>query len=395
MFNERLMILTRKEGNLLQFFLRLSLHRICWMIVVFYLFILSSFAQKGLTIEPTLHLGAVTKHTPKLTFDVKGASVGADVNFKFQTFGKKEWHEWRNFPLLGVTAFWMRFGNEAVLGQTFAVAPNITIPLFEKKKWKGFYQIGSGIAYMTRKYEVVDNPKNNAIGANRVSTILMKFYLARQLNSNWKFHTGISLNHFSNGGSRLPNFGINVPALMMSVSYTPEPLEQKDFIFHEKSRVRNRKFGVDAHAGFGLVQRFAIGGPRYPVYVFSLGGNYYLNRVNRLVAGFEYEQNKAIYNFALHTSNSPTREDAWKKASRLTFFLGDEFLFGSWSITLQLGVYLGKFSFLKSGATYTKFSTRYYFPIKGFLKNKIFLNVSLKTHLTVAEYISVGGGMNF
>ena len=206
---------------------------------------------------------------------------------------------------------------------------------------------------------------------------------------------GLSLNHFSNGSSRLPNFGLNIPALMIGANYAPQPLQKEDYIFHKKNRKTVQRFGLDIHSGAGLVQRFAIGGPRFPVYFVALSGNYYLNQVNRLVAGFEYEQNKAIYTFALHTGHSMTREDAWKKASRLTFFVGDEFLFGSWSMTLQMGFYLGDFSFLKSGVVYNKFSTRYYLPNKGFFKHKIFLSFSLKSHLTVAEYFGIGGGVNF
>lgn len=395
MFNERLTKLTAwtfKNPRNSSF--RTVFRTVCGILCLLS-FNCNSFGQNGFSIEPSFHFGAVTKHTSKLTFQVKGPTFGADVNFKFQTFGKKEWQEWRKFPWLGVTATWLRFGNEPVLGQAFAIAPNVTIPLFEKKRWKGHFQVGTGIAYMTRKYHVNDNPNNNAIGAHRVSTMLLKFYIDRQINEKWKFNIGMSLNHFSNGGSRLPNFGLNIPALMIGVNYAPQPLEVEDFIFHKKNRTRIRKFGLDVHAGLGLVQRFVIGGPRYPVYVYSLGGNYYLNRVNRLIVGFEYEQNKAIYNFALHTYHSTTREDAWKKASRVTLFAGDEFLFGSWSIILQAGVYLGRFSFLKSGNFYTKFSTRFYFPSKRFFKQKFFLNVSLKTHLSVAEYISVGGGINF
>ena len=352
-------------------------------------------AQKGFQLEPVLHFGVVTKHTPELKFKVKSPTVGMDLNFKFKSFGTKEWQEWRKFPTLGVTATWMRFGNTAILGQAFSITPNITLPLFNAKKWEGYFQVGSGIAYMTKTYNAVNNPENNAIGSHGVASMLMRFYAARQIRPRWKMNVGISLNHFSNGGSRLPNFGLNIPALMVGLNYTPQPIEPTDFIFHQKEKTATRKFGLDLHFGSGLVQRFAIGGPRFPVYFVALGGNYYLNRVNRLVAGFEYEQNRAIYFFSLHTFHSFTTADARKKASRLTFFVGDEFLFGRWSITLQMGVYLGKFSFLKSGTFYNKFSTRYYLPQKGVLKQKVFLCFSLKSHLTVAEYFGFGGGINF
>jgi len=177
-----------------------------------------------------------------LTFAVKGPTIGADVNFKFQTFGKKDWHQWRKFPQFGIAAAWFRFGNTSILGNAMTVCPNITTTLFEGGKWKGHFQVGTGVAYLTKKYNPVSNPENNAIGSNITASMLMKFYAARQLNSNLKFQAGVSLNHFSNGGSRLPNFGLNVPALMLSINYSPEPLSATDFIFHEKSKKAIRKF---------------------------------------------------------------------------------------------------------------------------------------------------------
>lgn len=395
MFNERLMKLTASEAKTLPFFYHYSIFTKGGLFLVFSFFSFFLAAQKRLSIESTIHFGVVTKHSPELTFDVKGPTIGADMNFKFQTFGEKEWHQWRKFPQFGIATAWFRFGNNSILGNAITICPNITTTLFERKKWKGHFQVGTGIAYLTQKYNPVSNPKNNAIGSNITASMLMKFYAARQINSKLKFHAGISLNHFSNGGSRLPNFGLNIPALMLSINYSPELLQATDFIFYKKSKKAIRKFGIEVHSGAGLVQRFSIGGPRYPIYFVALGGNYYLNQQNRIIAGFEYEQNKAIFEFALHTNHSETESDARKKASRLTFFLGDEFLFGHWSMTLSTGIYLGKFSFLRSGAFYNKFSTRYYFPAKGILDKKIFLSFTLKTHLTVAEYFGLGGGVNF
>jgi hypothetical protein len=395
MFNERLTKLTTSETKTPPFFYYSSFFK-RYSLLVFFCF-LSFFlaAQKGLSIESTFHFGAVTKHSPELTFAVKGPTIGADINFKFQTFGKKDWQQWRNFPHFGISAAWFRFGNNSILGNAFTICPNITTTIFKGKKWKGHFQVGTGIAYLTKKYNPVSNPENNAIGSSITASMLMKFYVARQINSNLKFHAGLSLNHFSNGGSRLPNYGLNVPALMLSLNYSPEPLQKSDFTFHQKNKKAIRRFGLEVHSGAGLVQRFSIGGPRYPIYFVALGANYYLNQVNRIIAGFEYEQNKAIFEFVLHTNHSETESDAKKKASRLTFFVGDEFLFGNWSMTLSVGVYLGDFSFLRSGAFSNKFSTRYYFPSKGILNRKIFLSFSLKTHLTVAEYFGLGGGVNF
>ena len=189
-------------------------------------------AQKGISIEPTLHFGSIVKHTKELTYDVKSMTIGADINLKFQTYGKKEWHQWQRFPLFGVALYYMNYGDWKTLGHTFSISPNVTVPLFKKEKWNGHFQIGTGVAYSNRKFDYLENPTNNALGSNWNSTVAMKFYASRQIHSNYKMHLGLSFTHYSNGAARLPNFGINIPALMLGINYTPQPLQSDDYIFH-------------------------------------------------------------------------------------------------------------------------------------------------------------------
>jgi len=351
-------------------------------------------AQKGISIEPTLHFGSIVKHTKKLTYDVKRMTIGADVNLKFQTYGKKEWHQWQRFPLFGVALYYMNYGDWEILGHTFSLSPNVTVPLFKKEKWNGHFQIGTGVAYSNRKFDYLTNPTNNALGSNWNSTVAMKFYASRQIHPNYKLHLGLSLTHYSNGAARLPNFGINVPALMVGLNYTPQPLRPDDYIFHEKSSKPKRRFGVDAQRGVGFVEVMVIDGPRYPIYNNSLAVAYYLNKVNRLLVGLEYEMNGGVYAFSLHSYHALSREEARKMASRLAVFAADEFRFGDWSITVQLSFYLGNFSFLLPLPYYSKLTTRYYLPIPKF-KNHVFVGMTLKAHAIRAEYIAFGGGIAF
>ena len=140
MFNEWLMKLIDDEPKTLLFLCYSTIVKRIWVVVFLCFYSFIAIAQKGFSIEPTLHIGVVTKHSPELTFDVKEPSIGADISFKFQTFGKREWEEWRKFPKVGITEMWMRFGNETILGHAFAISPNISLPLFDLKKWTGLFQ---------------------------------------------------------------------------------------------------------------------------------------------------------------------------------------------------------------------------------------------------------------
>ena len=365
------------------------------MLLMFIAGSISAQSMKGLSIESIVYLGKPIKHTPKLLFDVNKNTIGIDANIKIQTYGKKTWHQLQGYPLFGIAFGYFKIGEADVLGDGFFLTPNLTIYIFKKKKFDLNFQVGNGISYMTNPYDILENPKNNALGSHFNSTVILKFNLSARINPHWSVVASSGLSHASNGAAQLPNFGINIPAFGIGARYTPNPLNTEDYITHDISKKSAKKFGASFHAHLAYRESMVEGGPRYPVYAISAAAIYNLNKVNRAYLGIEYERNQSVYAFGQHIGEFTDLSDARKRSSRLMVFVADEFLFGSIGLNLQLGTYISPNAYLIPFAIYSKISTRIYLPAIGKPKTRFFLGVYLKAHRATAEYIAFGAGASF
>ncbi len=377
------------------------LHPFSWKNKLCFLFLfcgVTAFAQmgKGIAIEPTLHLGKIFKHSPKLVFEVPDNSYGFDLNFKNRKYGKKEWHQHFNYPTFGVNLFFYKIGDKDTFGNALGILPTWDIPIFKIKKLDFQIQLGAGIAWLTQHYDPLKNTVNNAIGSNFNNITHFKFHFGYQFNPKWTVKTGFSFTHFSNGASQLPNFGINIPAWSLGLKYIPTPLQTKDFIHHEDDqKTKKRKWGLSAHVDIAYRELSPYNGPRFPVRIASLAGLYKINSVHHFYLGFDYEFNTATYQFGLHTFYFSDKARAKKESRRYAIFIGHELLFGNVGFYGQLGYYLPTNAYLLPSSIYTKLSLRYYFPEMGIKDLRSYLALHIKAHETVAEYISLGIGIKY
>jgi len=363
------------------------------LLCFFTLIPLLAFAQrsKGISVETTLHVGKIYKHTDNLLFPVENFSSGFEINFTNKKYGKKSWHQQLNFPKSGVSLFYYHLGNNDLFGQAIGIAPNIIFPVFSKNRIDSNFQLGWGIAYVSKRFDPITNPENNALGSNINSLNTFKWQLGYQLNPRWKVNLGASFTHFSNGASQLPNFGINVPAVTIGMAFTPNPIKPEDIITHEIPPLTKR-WGLSMHLDLAYKELSPAGGPRYPFYVASLAGVYRLSSVQELSFGLDYEYNKAVYTFGLHTAGFASEAEAKRAATRLGIFVADEFLLGNVGLYGQVGTYLPGYNFSTGWFLYTKVAMRYYLPGIGKPTTRFYLGLYLKSHKIVAEYLAVGIG---
>ena len=354
--------------------------------------LLSAQDLKGYSLETNFQYGWIIKHREQILFNTKSKSKGIDLHFRWKTYGRKDWQHWHRYPEFGVTLSFFDFGNKEELGRAIALVPNFQLPLIQTDRFQFAFRIGLGLAYLDTTYDLIDNPKNNSISAHLNNITTLAFKLRWQWRPKWAITGGGKLTHYSNGATTLPNLGLNVGAINLGIHYTPNPLEKADFIMHEKDRTAKRKFGFNAHLDFAYHEFASLGGPKYPIYIASLGLSYHLSKINRLVVGLDYEYKKAVYYFGLHTFDFATEKEARRRAGRYMLFLGDEVLFGNWGLYLQFGAYISKNSFLKPYPVYNRLAIRYYLPPIKKAKTRLYIGANLKSHIIIAEYVALGIG---
>ena len=289
------------------------------------------------------------------------------------------------FPSRGFSIQYQDYGYKDVLGTSIAVLQFTKFNLIQKKKF-GFldFRIGAGVAYVTKKYDVVSNPKNNAIGSHWNSFVNFQFVYARYWN-HFLLGAGIEISHYSNCSIKAPNLGLNTPMCFLKMGYAFRGREvfkpDTNTVVDILQRPGNR---FQFHAIGSVKQNLPGYYPSEYLPVVALQGLY------RQRLGVKWDLEAGI-------------DLIYNQANRVKY---DDQAF-TFAETIQAGVYIGvAANFYKS---------QIYFGLAGYFYNKInpagwvynrigyrynfnahwnFM-VGIKANIGIADYLELGIGYRF
>jgi hypothetical protein len=349
-----------------------------------------------LSLEAATHGGAVWRHTRLLTTQTGEWLGGQELGFRLQTRGSKAWHAWQRYPALGINVCYFQLG-QGNHGHALGLLAHLEVPVLQRPHWTLHFRVGTGLARISNPYHFIKNPTQNAIGSPWNNHTQFRLGADIRLGPLWQLQTGAALNHYSNGGTVLPNFGVNLPTLYAGLIRPMQPYSPRDFLPSSVSRRAPHRIGVQAQAGLAVVEYSAPDGPKFAVWQGSIAGVWHFNQCNRALLSIDYENNPAIYAWGLNIVEFKNREEARLGAQRLGWSIGDEFVFGNIGILVQRGWYLGRdMNRLTLRRSYSKLSMRYYLPTLPHTGGtRIFLGTTLKAHFVVAEFIAWNMGVTF
>ena len=351
--------------------------------------------QPGYSWDSGTEQGRIFKHTPKIAFAIPRHTYGLGVNFQYQTYGKQEWNQHHGYPLMGFGLQYFDFGDPEVLGRAISFFPNITLKLVDRPRWMVHFRVGSGVAWVDRIYDRIENPDNNSIGSHLNNTTCFRLVGGVELSPRWALFAGGSFTHFSNGAAQMPNLGINVPAFSASLRYTPEPLQKQDYVRWDSSKRPPGRWGATGYFSLSYKETSFPGAAKWPVYTGSVSGIYRISKVQTLQGGLDCEYYKSVYVFSLHTLAAHTPQEARQDATRYGLFIANEWQFGNTGVLVQAGYYLFRKNYPAPFPLYNKLGLRYYFPPISRFSTQFYAGVYMKSHLITADYISVGIGVRF
>ncbi|MEM1220012.1 MAG: acyloxyacyl hydrolase, partial [Bacteroidota bacterium] len=230
---------------------------------------ISSLTGQSWSLETTIHRGRILKHTPRITYPIPASSNGLTVEWLYQTDGNKDWQEHHGYPLFGLAFRYYHLGDANILGHAIGLYPNLHLTLVNQPRWSMHFTVGSGLAVLTRSFDRLDNPLNNAIGSsvNNITAFALRFNF--RLNDRLSLVGQGSFTHFSNAATSLPNLGINIPALAIGARYYPQRYSEKRLSGH--SKMPTRRWGGFAFSGIGFKETALPGGAKWPIYFSSVG----------------------------------------------------------------------------------------------------------------------------
>lgn len=150
-----------------------------------------------------------------------------EVSLYQHTFGKNQWEADYLYPYIGVTGYYANFGvnfeNDTMvgraLGSVFALYPFISYPLNANEHSQLTFKLGVGLGYLTRHFENFGNYQNFSIGSHMNAAVNLSFEYRQRLSQRLMSVASFGLTHFSNGSTKLPNYGLNTFSAAWGVAY--------------------------------------------------------------------------------------------------------------------------------------------------------------------------------
>lgn len=318
-------------------------------------------------------------HDPAVAHLVASHPTGLELNVQRQTTGAAPWHGWYNYPKVGLALVYYDYHNP-VLGRSYAASVYLSKALVRTVRHDLSVRLGTGLAYFSRHYDLYTNRKNTFIGAALNATLQTRLEYDVALSQHLGLLVALAFNHYSNGATAYPNFGINLPTLLAGINYYPaRPVLVPPHPGPLPADVGHTFFNLSTSLGY----KQRSGDPRhYLVNSVTLAAGRRLSRKSSVLVGVEGFYDRSLLAEARAASGPGDLPDV-KKASG---FVGHELLFGQLALVTHLGLYY--YSPYKSAPFYyERVGLKYQFT------QLLFGAIDLKVHRAVADVVEFKAGV--
>ncbi len=146
------------------------------------------------------------------------SSMSAHVKYSFQSSPGSCDDRIYGGAYQGLGVAWYKFGDPQELGNptTFYLFQGARIARIASRLSCN-YEWNFGLSTGWKPYDETTNPYNKVIGSHLNAYLNVNFYLNWMLLRHLDLFSGVSLTHFSNGNTQIPNAGLNAIALQLGV----------------------------------------------------------------------------------------------------------------------------------------------------------------------------------
>ena len=313
-----------------------------------------------------------------------------EINIFRATYGKTRWEYMYNYPLIGMSFWYSDFGKSPYLGKSYGIVPYINFPLIEKKKAIIYFRFGLGVGFLTKKFNSIENYKNLCIGSTINAAVNFMLEVKWKITKRSIFSIGGGLAHFSNGSTKTPNFGLNIPFFNTGIAYRlskRNPLSKEKLLpeLYTYEFDGKKSIEVNVCAAFAVKDMNSEFGERY--YVYTVFGNIFkqVSYKSKFGIGFDFSYDGSDLKLL--------ERDKVEIENKLSIIkpgisAAYEMMVSRFSFVVNLGMYLGGKE-QSDGTSYEKFAIKYK------MTKNIYTNITLKTHSGRADFVGFGLGYHF
>lgn len=342
---------------------------------------------KNWRFELAINLSRIIPHRSYFLADVDEFTGILDLDVSHRVSGAKPWHVYYSYPEFGAMLSLAKFGNSDVFGSAIGVLPYLRWNWPKKSKdWSLFLKLGFGLGYVSKGFDEIDNPGNNAISTKLNNYSRLEFGWNKKLRKKTELALAISASHFSNANVSQPNLGLNLISVKAGLRWGAgdEPSVLPSLVIFSPPKWR-----VFARASWGMTTGDISGANADHVCSFSVYGARSLGQSHIVQLGINYEHLWPIRTFLIEQA-----DENLKQASKVWMHVGYEYLMDQLGLVVQAGVYLYD-PVISRPSMANRFGFNFY-PTGSYGKKKTFyLGAYLKSHSARADYPEVVLGIGF
>ncbi|GAA3952671.1 hypothetical protein GCM10022406_37990 [Hymenobacter algoricola] len=343
----------------------------------------SAVAPKGPLILGVYAQGSfIIAHTPAVKHLAVSHPTGLELNVQRQTNGSEPWHAWYKYPKIGVNLVYYDYRNP-VLGRSYASSIYLNKSILRTARHELNFRLGTGIAYFPVRFDLATNHKNTIVSSRLNATLQLRLEYDVAVAEHWGLLLGLALNHYSNGATTKPNFGINLPTVLVGFNYHQQRPFQPLAINPATDEPADLGHNfLDLSTSIGWKQRNESDRRKYAVNSVTVMGGRRINRKSNLVVGLEGFYDRSLLAQLQDTTRTGEALPDVKKAG---VFVGHELLFGRLAFGSHLGFYV-----------YNPYkSNKFYYErlgLKYHVSDRFWGSVDLKVHRGAADVVELKVG---
>ena len=335
--------------------------------------------QPDFSIGARAGYGYLVAHHDNLKRMVDGHIPSMEVFYERVVSGQQQWHHGYKSPSWGV-AFYAADLRADELGNAFRLTPYLLLPLAFDDKQSLDLRFGWGLGLVTRPFDRENNYKGHAIGSALNIHMLLALEYRRHFGRTC-VGVGLGIDHFSNGAYRVPNLGINLPAVQLSVRQRFGDGAAMDTTMLADDM--ERRTHVIAYATAGVKETFPVNSGKHMAYAVVIAGSRPIGRKFMFEAGLDVFHNTSLEQRAIELDRDPL-----SSLTQVGVHVGSGLLLNRLTIIWQAGVYAYN-GFEEDGPVFNRIGFRHT------IGRKWLVNFTLKTHLATADHFELGFGYRF
>jgi len=327
------------------------------------------------------HYGFIIPHSASIRSISYSKPWTVEADLAWHLNGARAWQQCNCYPRLGISVMYVNFDNPAVLGSGLTALAYAEPFLSVHHRFNLSFRLGAGLAYLNQVYDPVSNPENLfystpfsfILGASLSANVALNQRLNLRLSGNY--------NHISNGGTKLPNKGINFPTLSLGLDYAirPTPFPSRTKTRWQNDRTHFAQYSIAVLATAKTINETEP--KRYPTYGLTASASRRIGRLSALLLGAEWVADRTL-------REELRRQGLDRDYHRIGVLFGHDLLVGRFGFSQQLGVYVYA-PHPAMDPVYQRYGLSYRFT------DHLFLGINLKAHRQVADLMDVRVGYVF